>query len=209
MASVSLAPELAFQQLGNQSTSLPTNRRLCATIQNTSIEESEPENQGLTKVSTLLNQSELGILDIVALTWGYKHKDGSPNRSHVLRYFAQGHLLSEVTVAKEEVRTLRQQLVEAKAKAQQMQQEKRELLGKKRMGRVPGNAKPRILIAPSIFVFIFFISTGASKSNLSDTRKKYHLKKARGLLIDAMKKIQRELCAETPEEAMKQVSTTR
>ena len=69
MASVSLAPELVFQELGNRRSSLPTNRRLTATIENTDINNAESENSGhLTKVSTYLNSQELGVVDICALT---------------------------------------------------------------------------------------------------------------------------------------------
>ena len=138
MATVTLSPELVFQQLGNERTNLSNNKRTFAAVPDSSLLDSDEEQQGLERIQCFLSKSEISVLDVLAAQWDCLHKDGRPWRSRVLRRLAQGHTLADAVKAQEECRSLKNLVRQQAASITRLQQEKRESEGKARIGRKKG-----------------------------------------------------------------------
>lgn len=208
MATVQLSPELVFQQLGNEYASLYNNKRIFAAIPDGSLLDSDEETLGLERVQCFLSKSEIAIVDVLASQWNILHKDGRPWRSRVLRRLAQGHTLADAVKAQEECRSLQKLVKQQAASITRLQQEKREIEGKARIGRKQGKNIHKKKCDHTSFVN-FSILTGQTAKTVALTQRKHHLKVARDTFAEAIKKMQTELCADTPEQAIKEACTTR
>ena len=207
MATVTLSPELVFQQLGNERTSLSNNKRTFAAVPDSSLLDSDEEQQGLERIQCFLSKSEISVLDVLADQWDCLHKDGRPWRSRVLRRLAQGHTLADAVKAQEECRSLKNLVRQQAASITRLQQKKRESEGKARIGRKKGTEIQKKCSRCSFIKFP--ISTGQSSKTVTLGRRKHHLKVARETFAEAIQKMQTELCADSPEQAIKAASTTR